>query len=65
MCIFYVNYIILIIILSYNIIKYDISKYNYVYLYKDKLPVGDRSKLKSMFSKSVIREITDVKEILK
>ena len=48
-----------------NIIKYDISKYNYVYLYKDKLPVGDRSKLKSMFSKSVIREITDVKEILK
>lgn len=48
-----------------NILKYDISKYNYVYLYKDKLPIGDRNKLKSMFNKSIIREINDIKEILK
>lgn len=47
-------------------IKLKLSDYDHIYLYKDKLPIGDLDKLKHMFNTNRVKEIdeSDIEEIL-
>lgn len=47
-------------------IKFKLSDYDHIYLYKDKLPIGDLDKLKHMFNANIVKEIDerDIEEII-
>lgn len=44
-------------------IKHDVTSYDQIYLFKDYLAIGDRDKIKKIFGKNKVKEITNIGEI--